>query len=470
MTDIEKSVEAVRAVIRSGKERTIARTRQFIQASHTGPGMRETAQLIADGLRGLGCQTVEAFETPGNPILFAELNAGANAALIVYLMYDTAPVLDPDAWAHPPFAGDITTLPIGRAMIGRGALARRGPMMAFLDVVQAIKDAGLSLPLNLLFVVEGDENIGSPHLPDFYRAYRQRLTSAAGTLFPAAAQAKDGGVVIHLGAKGMAGFELTCDGSRWGRGPGRSDLHWAHGAWVDSPMWRLTHAMATLATVDGSRVSVDGFYDDVIPISAEEARMVQGLPFNEERQKAELGISQFAMDATGSAAMQRYLYEPTMVFEGIWGSVPPIPRLYKRAIARVNLRLVWNQTAEGVQGKIKAHLARRGFGDIAVEPRYAVSPSKVNPNDPIVQTATAIYRAYGIQPQFWPSQPRTPPVAVFERPYVMFGIGHGGNQADKDEYLLLDAAGPLQGLETLMLSYVQFMFSYGINARMEGRR
>lgn len=470
MVDIEKSAEAVGAVIRSGKERAIARTRQFIQAPHTGPGMRETAQLVADWLRELGCQTVEAFETPGNPILFAELNAGAASALIVYLMYDTAPVLDPDAWTHPPFAGDVADLPIGRAMIGRGTLARRGPMMAFLDAVQAVKDARLPLPLNLLFVVEGDENIGSPHLTDFYRAYRQRLTSAGGTLFPAAAQTKDGGVVIHLGAKGMAGFELACDGSEWGRGPGRSDLHWAHGAWVDSPMWRLTHAMATLATADGSRVAVDGFYDDVAPITAEEATMVQALPFNEERMKTELGISQFAMDATSSAAMRRYLYEPTLVLQGIWGSVPPIPRLYKRAMARVDLRLVWNQTAEGAQERIKAHLVRRGLGDISVEPLYAVPPSKVDPSDPIVQTAAAIYRGYGIQPQFWPSQPRTPPVAVLERPYVMFGIGHGGNQADKDEYLLLDAAGPLQGLETLMLSYVQFMFSYAANVQMEGRK
>jgi len=469
MVDLDKILDRVDGLIASGKEETIARIRRLIQAPHTGSRMRETAQLVATWLAELGCQTVETVETPGNPILFAELDAGAAVSLIVYLMYDTAPVLDPQSWTSPPFEAEIARLPIGRAMVGRGTLARRGPLVAFLDAIKAIRASGASLPVNLQFVVEGDENVGSPHLPEFYQAFRERLAGARGTVFPAAPQGKDGGVTIHLGAKGMAGYELVCDGSAWGRGPQRSDLHWANGAWVDSPMWRLTHALATLASGDGSRITVDGFYDRVAPVSAEVSRMVEGLPFSPERTKAELGISVFAGDDDGPGPMMRYLYEPAMVLEGVWGSVPPIPRLYKRAVARLDLRLVWNQTADDVRQKIAAHLERRGFGDIAVQQLYAVPPSRVERTDPIIQTAAAIYQAHGIQPQFWPSQPRTPPVAVFERPYVIFGVGHGGNQADKDEYLLLDGSDQLYGIETLMASFVRFLFAYATAVRSEMR-
>ncbi len=461
MSGVGDGLGRVDAVIAARAEEHIRRIQQFLQAPHSGPGMRETAQIVRVDLERLGCQETAVHETPGNPIIFGSLQVGAPATLIVYLMYDTAPVLDAASWTHPPFAGELADLPVGRSIIGRGSMARRGPAIAFLEAVQALKDAGLPLPVNMLFVAEGDENIGSPYLANFFAAYRDRLASASATVFPSAAEEADGSAIVRLGAKGMLGLELTCDGATWGHGPGKSDLHWANAGWVESPMWRLAHAIATLSTPDGSKILIDGFYDNVAPLDGGELDLVRSLPFDEDRTKAELGISVFAGSVRGWEALKRNLYEPVLSLQGVWGSAPPISRLYKKAIARLDIRTIWNQTADEIEDKVRQHLARRGLGDIAVRRFYALPSSKVPAEDPVVQAALATYNAYGIQPQLWPSQPRTPPTAVFERPHVMFGVGHGGNQAARNEYLLIKPNGRLHGLHALTRSFAEFLMRYG---------
>lgn len=460
MSDLPDRMGKVRGALAARRAGHIERIQSFLRVPHVGDGMRETAARVGADLAALGCQSVETFETKGFPILFASLDAGAPATLLVYLMYDTAPVLDLGGWHHPPFAADVAEVPRGKAIVARGALARRGPAISFLEAVAAIRDAGLALPVNLLFVAEGDENAGSPYLPDFYEAYKAKLAAASGTLFPAAGQEAHGGAVIRLGAKGMLGLELTCDGAAWGRGPAETDLHWANGAWIDSPMWRLAHAITTLVSADGGRILVDGFYDNVAPISDEDRATLRSLPFADDKQLAELGARRFSADATGWQALARNLYEPMAVLEGVWGSIPPVPRLYRKATCRLDMRTIFHQTAEEVEAKVRAHLDRRGYGDIAVRRLYALPASKVERDDPVVRAAIETYGDYDIPLQLWPSQPRTPPTSVFERPHVMFGAGHGGNQAAADEYLLIEAKDKLLGIDEMAASFAAYLFRY----------
>jgi acetylornithine deacetylase/succinyl-diaminopimelate desuccinylase-like protein len=466
MEQQDPQIRKIEEAIASGAGELLEKVRSIIRAPHTGDGMRETAALVRRALTETGCRETEIFETRGNPVVFGSLPAGAPSTLVVYLMYDTAPVLDAPAWTHPPFAAELADVPQGKAVIGRGSMARRGPMIAFLDVVQRMQRLGIRLPVNLLFVAEGDENIGSPYLPDFYTAHRDLFAAASATLFPAAAEENSGTAIVRLGAKGMLGLELVCDGASWGSGPTRSDTHWANAAWVDSPMWRLAHAVTTLSNADGSQITIDGFYDNVAPIGAAEQAMLQALPFDEAHAMQEIGIKRFAAGARGPEALRRNLYEPVLSLQGVWGSVPPISRLYKTGYARLDLRIVYNQTADEIEEKVREHLRRRGYGDIQVRRLYALPPSKVDGSHPIIRSAITTYREFGIDPQLWPSQPRTPPVAVFERPYVMFGVGHGGNQAAKDEYLLVTPSGRLHGLVSMAQSFARFLFTY---AELGGR-
>jgi acetylornithine deacetylase/succinyl-diaminopimelate desuccinylase-like protein len=466
MGSVQPVIRKIEDAIASSADELLGRVRAIIRAPHAGDGMRETASLVRDALIGIGCQAMEVYETPRNPVVFGALDAGARTTLIVYLMYDTAPVLDAPAWTHPPFAAELHDLPSGRAVVGRGAMARRGPMVAFLEAVRSMRQIGVSPPVNMLFVAEGDENIGSPYLPEFYAAYHDRLLEASATLFPAAGEEGVGTAIVRLGAKGMLGLELVCDGSSWGRGPSRSDIHWANAAWVDNPLWRLAHAVTTLSNEDGSRVTIDGFYDNVASITKAEQAMLRALPFNEQHTREELGVREFAAGARGHDALRRNLYEPVLALQGIWGSVPPVSRLYKTGYARLDFRIVYDQTADEVEEKVREHLRRRGYGDVEVRRLYALPPSKVDVGHPVIRAAIGTYREYGIDPQLWPSQPRTPPVAVFERPYVMFGVGHGGNQAAKDEYLLVTPRNGLHGLVDLTQSFARFLYAY---AALEGR-
>jgi acetylornithine deacetylase/succinyl-diaminopimelate desuccinylase-like protein len=460
MSELNERMAKVRPALTARRAGHVEKIQTFLRMPHVGDGMRETAAQLAERLREIGCGPVETFETKGFPILYAPLDAGAPVTLLVYLMYDTAPVLDLNGWTHPPFAADVVATPRGRAIVARGALARRGPAITFLETVAAIRDAGMRLPVNLLFVAEGDENIGSPHLPEFYAAYAKKLAAASGTLFPAASQEAQGGAVIRLGAKGMLGLELTCDAAAWGQGPAKTDLHWANGAWIDSPMWRLAHAVTTLVSADGSRILVDGFYENVAPISNEDRATLRALPFDGAKQLDELGAQRFSGGVSGWEALARNLYEPMAVLEGLWGSIPPIPRLYRKATCRLDMRTIFDQTADEVEAKVRAHLDRRSYADISVNRLYALPASRVRRDEPVVRAAVETYADFGIRPQLWPSQPRTPPTSVFERPHVMFGAGHGGNQAAPDEYLLLDSHDGLCGIDEMAASFAAFLFRY----------
>ena len=460
MSATTSELERIDAAIRTAVPECIRGAREFLRLPQFGPESVRAARDLGRRLTALGCEQLSEFQTKGYPILYAELPAGARETLIVYLMYDTAPVLDGSEWSTPPFAAEIADLPAGRAIVARGALARRAPAIAFLGAVQAIKDAGVRLPVNMLFVAEGDENIGSPYLPEFYDAYRTRLERAAATFFPAASQEAEGSVAIRLGAKGMLGLELVCDAAAWGRGPTTKDLHWGESGWVDSPMWRLAHAVSTLAGPDGSRVAIDGFYDTVVPPREDEIEMVRALPFDGAKARRQLGVGRFSAGANGLDAMLRNLYEPSIVLEGVWGSVPPITRLYRKAVARIDFRLIRNQTADDIEAKVRAHLATRGFADIAVTKLFAVPCSSIPRDDAVIEAAVRMYGEFGVTPEMWPSYPKTPPTSVFDRPYVSAGLGHGGNQAARNEYLLVESKGKLQGFETLERSFVRFLFEY----------
>src|SRR6202171_3792525 len=212
-------------------------------------GMNEGCDLTMRMLRDAGFDTVRRISTDGQPGIWATLDAGAPRTFGLYFMYDVKQA-DPAEWSSPPFAANIVEKPgLGKVIVGRGAVNQKGPEAAFLAALHAIRGAGKKLPLNLVMVAEGEEEIGSPHIrqiaprPEVQAA----LAKTVGVFLPPTMQDLDGIVTISLGAKGVVELELVSSGEKWGRGPSK-DIHSSLKAMVDSPAWHLVKALDTLVS------------------------------------------------------------------------------------------------------------------------------------------------------------------------------------------------------------------------------
>ena len=154
---------------------------------------------------------------------------------------------------------------------------QKGPEAAFLAALHAIRGAGQKMPVNLVLVAEGEEEIGSPHIPQLVRRPEvlAALGKSVGVFMPSATQDLDGVVTVSLGAKGVIELELVSSGEKWGRGPAK-DIHSSLKAMVDSPAWHLVKALNTLVSEDGNEITIDN-YPKPRPLSAEEKAMIQAV-------------------------------------------------------------------------------------------------------------------------------------------------------------------------------------------------
>ena len=257
------------AEIEKRHEEAVARLREWIaqpSIAAENRGMEEGCGLMMRLLREAGFEQVTKVPSDGQPGVFATLDAGAPRTIGIYFMYDVKQV-DPAEWSSPPWeARLVDKAGLGKVVVGRGAVNQKGPEATFLAALHAFRGAGRKLPVNLVFVAEGEEEIGSPHFPQI--VHRPEVLAALrkcmGVYMPMPQQALDGTVTIALGAKGVIEVELVSSGERWGRGP-KQDLHSSNEARVDSPAWHLVQALATLVGPDGHTPAIDGFTDQGAP-------------------------------------------------------------------------------------------------------------------------------------------------------------------------------------------------------------
>ena len=210
-------------------------------------------------LRDAGFDRAVSVPTDGKPGVFATLDAGAPKTVGVYLMYDVKQA-DPAEWSSPPFDAALVDKPgFGKCVVGRGAVNQKGPESAFLAALHAYRGAGRKLPVNLVLVAEGEEEIGSPHFAQIVRSdeVAKALSRCTGVFMPSAEQESDGVVTVSLGAKGVIELELTSTGEAWGRGPSK-DVHSANRARLDSPSFHLVQALSTLIAADGNTPAIEG--------------------------------------------------------------------------------------------------------------------------------------------------------------------------------------------------------------------
>ena len=433
-------------------------------------GINEGCDLMMRLLRDAGCNQVTKCPTDLHPGVFATLDAGAPKTLAVYIMYDVKQV-DPVEWSSPPFSPTLVERSgLGRVLVGRGAVNSKGPQGAFLAAVHAIRGAGQKLPVNLVFVCESEEEIGSPHIPQIVHRpeVMAALRQSVGVLTPSSAQSLDGTVTLSLGAKGVVELELVSTGEKWGRGP-RLDVHSSNKARLDSPAWHLVEALATLVSPDGNTPAIDHYLEKVRPVSAAEKAMIDEAAKreNEELVKKQLGIEHWVHDVSFRESLEMLCSRPTVNIEGlVAGYTGPGGKtiLPHRAVAKMDLRLVPDMTAGDALAKLKAHLAKRGFGDIEVNMTGGYDPTSTSPDSLPVRVETAIYKRNGVNPIVWPRNAGSWPGYVFtgeplKLPAVQFGFGHGNGAHAPNEYYLIESKNPkIQGLDGAVRGHVEFLY------------
>jgi acetylornithine deacetylase/succinyl-diaminopimelate desuccinylase-like protein len=431
-------------------------------------GMEEGNALLIQMLKDAGFQSAARVATDGQPGVFATLDAGAPKTVGVYFMYDVKQV-DPSEWSSPPWEARILDKAgFGKVVVGRGAVNQKGPEAAFLAALHAFRGAGLKLPVNLVLVAEGEEEIGSPHFPQIVRRpeIQSALSKTTGVFMPSASQGADGVVQVSLGAKGVIEVELVSTGEKWGRGP-QKDIHSSNKARVDSPAWHLVQALNTLVTEKGEP-AVDGFADRARPISAAEKAMVAegARRFDEAVLKKQMGVDHWINDVGFLESLERLVSRPTVNIEGLVGGYTgPGGKtiLPHKAVAKLDLRLVPDMKASEALAALKAHLAKRGFGDVEVNISGGYDPTSTAADTPLIRAQVSVLRRAGTDPLMWPRNAGSWPGYVFTGDPLRlaaghFGLGHGSGAHAPDEYYVIESANPkIQGFDGAVKSFVEYL-------------
>jgi len=427
------------------------------------------AEMMAKLARDAGFQQAVVVETSGKPGVFATLDAGAPKTVGLYFMYDVKQ-FDPAEWTSPPLEARIVDKAgVGKVIVGRGAVNQKGPEAAFLAALHAIRGAGKKMPVNLVLVAEGEEEIGSPHIgqivhrPDVEAALRK----TAGVFMPSASQDLDGVVTVSLGAKGVVELELVSSGETWGRGPSK-DVHSSLKAMVDSPAWHLIKALDTLVSADGNTILIDN-YPKPRPLSDDEKAMIAAAAArrSEAQSMKSLGVHHWIDDLPWLQANERLESQPTVNIEGLVGGYTgPGGKtvLPHRAVAKIDMRLVPDMKFADAVAALKAHLAKHGFGDIEVNVTGGYDPTGTPASAPLIRSQVSVLKRAGIDPVLWPRNAGSYPGYVFtDAPLHLaaghFGLGHGSGAHAPDEYYVIDSASPkVQGFDGAVMSFVEYLY------------
>ncbi|MGZ5005262.1 MAG: peptidase dimerization domain-containing protein, partial [Chthoniobacterales bacterium] len=318
-------------------------------------------------------------------------------------------------------------------------------------------------------VAEGEEEIGSPHIAQLALKpeVQAALKKTVGVFMPSSMQDLDGIVTVSLGAKGVVELELISSGEKWGRGPGK-DIHSSLKAMVDSPAWHLVKALNTLVSDDGNEITIDG-YAKPSPVSEDEKKMITEASQrrSEESSKKSMQVQHWISDLPWTDANIRLETQPTANIEGLVGGYTgPGGKtvLPHRAVAKMDFRLVPRMHAADVVPAIKAHLAKRGFGDIEVNMSGGYDPTQTAANTPLIQAQVSVLKRAGIDPVMWPRNAGSYPGFVFTNPPLSlasghFGLGHGSGAHAPDEYYVIESTNPkIQGYDGAAMSFVEYLY------------
>jgi acetylornithine deacetylase/succinyl-diaminopimelate desuccinylase-like protein len=383
--------------------------------------VRRAAEWTGEALKSAGLQNVRLLETPGHPVVYGDwLNAPGKPTILFYGHYDVQPVDPVELWTSPPFEATVRDGEI----YARGAADDKGQVFMHIKAVEAhLKQSG-SLPLNIKFFIEGEEEVGSANLDDFVRSHKQDL--AADVVVISDSPMFDRGVPsICYGLRGLTYFQVDMRGTK-------SDLHsGSFGGAVANPAFVLASVLAQMKD-RGGRIKITGFYDDVRPLSDAERAEWKKLPFNETKYRKELGAPKL-FGESGYSTLERVWARPTFEVNGLLsgftgeGAKTVLPAT---AMAKVSMRLVPDQDPKKIGDLFEAYLQKVApkTVELKVTRMHGGKPWMTEFDNKYVRAAgRAIEQGFGKAPVFNREGGSIPVVSTFQEelglPSVLFGVG-----------------------------------------------
>ena len=341
-------------------------------------GLKETADLVSSFLRELGFTVEQYSPNQGPPVVFAELRSKTGRrTMVIYNHYDVQPVEPLDLWRNPPFSAIVED---GR-VYARGASDNKGNIVSRLLAIDAFLKTTGDVPCNIKWVIEGEEEIGSPHFSEFITSYKSRLGGDAG-IWEFGGLDYDDRPLVTLGLKGILYVEFKVQTAL-------KDSHSARAAVIENPAWRLVRMLDTITDEDG-RILVEGWYDDVRPFTPQELDAIREMPLEEHSIRDELGVKRFLYGLTGFEFKKAFYGNPTANIAGIWSGYTGLGHktvLPSVAQAKMDFRLVPNQDPVKLAGKLKQHLIRHGFADVEVNIQAENPAARTSIDSPIAKIA-----------------------------------------------------------------------------------
>lgn len=417
-------MEKFDAYVEANAERFIEELKVFCRQpsiSAQGVGLDEMAALVQARLKKLGAKTRLMPIRGGPPVVYGEMGHGQRT-LLIYDHYDVQPPDPLDLWQSKPFNPQIR----GGKLYARGVADNKGNLLARVQAVEAYLATIGELPLKIKWVVEGEEEVGSPHLAAFAAEHASLLT-ADGCLWEAGQKDEGERLTISLGVKGIMYLELRACGAK-------SDLHSSLATIVPNPAWRLVWALSTIKD-ENDNILVDDLMNHVAEPTPADIRMLAAIPFEEEKMRERFGIPCFIRGLTGMDALRKHFFEPTCTICGFKagyleeGAKTVLP---STAMVKLDFRLVPNVEPDLVVRLLRRHLDRRGFADIEIVPTHGGRSARTPPSAPVVQAAIAAARAvYGQDPVVYPlmvgSGPMYPLTEALGTPALSTGVGYAGS-------------------------------------------
>ncbi len=383
-------------------------------------GMEECAELVERMMRDAGLSTKILPEKEGYPVVYGEIGSDTSEkTLLFYDHYDIQPPEPLDEWISDPYGCEIRE----GTIYGRGVADNKGNTVSRLKVIQAFLETVGSVPVNIKFVVEGEEEVGSPHLAPLIKA-NKKLLSADAAIWEFGGTDRKGHPLIYLGLKGVLSVELRAQGAT-------RDVHSANAPLIPNPAWRLVWALNTLKN-EKDDILIDDFFENVEPPSTEEIKYAKAIPFEEEEEKKDLGLEKFINNVTGVDAVTTLLYKPTCTINGLLtgytgaGSKTVLPN---KAMVKLDFRLVPNQMPDEIFGKLVKHLRSHGFKDVEAVVHGSTEPAKTPITEEFVQTVIkSAERVYGKRAVVYPTSAGSGPLHLFRNwlgyPIVSVGCAH----------------------------------------------
>ncbi|MFW6116311.1 MAG: M20/M25/M40 family metallo-hydrolase [bacterium] len=423
-------LEEVYNYIDEQQDRSIQDLRTFLRQPSISAqelGLVECADLLGDLMREAGIDTQVYPVSGAGPIVVGQVRyPEATKTLVCYGHYDVQPPDPVELWTTDPFAADLRA---GR-IFARGATDDKGSLFESVKAVQALLETQGRLPVNMVMVFEGEEEIGSGHFGSWVAEHRDLFEDADGVYgLDGNCDPFTGYPRMYLwGTGGILYVELRVQTAE-------HDTHAGEAAWVPNAAWRLTWALGTLKD-ERERILIDGWYEDYVQAPQEEIEFFEQLPFDENQVKEYCGVEELLLGRSGGEVYRARYYEPTCTIAGFrsgYGGKGMKTVVPCEATAKIDFRLRRNQEPQKQLELLKAYLARQGFGDIEVIPLAARPSAALPPTYRKADVSVAMQRAaerfFGVRPIIWGGA--TEPVegpSLVER-YGLAILGDTGNGA-----------------------------------------